>query len=171
MRENREYSFESFRRNEGNEEAFQIMKKAAGYNLTAVPNPIWLTGKSGTGKTHLLYALKRELEQKEQKKTTRIVSCHDLMRELIAVFSWDVYEDAIQDYVERFCREDVIMIEDVDYCLRGREASQVELVRLIRILVEKYEKQVVLTAYEEFVPFADWLKRKMQTGIVVQLKK
>ncbi len=168
MRENREYSFESFRRNEGNEEAFQIMKKAAGYDMVDMPNPIWLIGKSGTGKTHLLYALKRGLEHK---KNARIVNCHDLMRELIAVFSWDVYEDAVQDYIERYCREDVIMIEDVDYCLRGREASQAELVRLIIRLVEKYGKQVVMTAHDEFVPFADWLKRKMQTGTVIQLKK
>ena len=173
MRADREYTFETFMCHQGNQEAYEEMRLLGGKkdkDTELAGQLLWLQGTSGTGKTHLLYALQHDLKQREGKKA-RQISCRDLLKEIITMWEWDVYEDTVEDYIARFCREDVIMIEDVDYCLQGKDASRYEISRLIGKLINHHGKQVVITSHELLEPFYSMTKPLVRNMKVVILHK
>lgn len=138
-------------------------------------NPVWLKGPSRTGKTTLLYEIKNQAEHNQQsgdtadKRTVKLVSCDQFVRDLISIFQWDVYEDVTEDFIERYCGQDIIMIDDVDYTLEGKNSTQLEMFHVIQSLIKKHHKQVILTCHELPEPLYGWLQESLEDLTIVDM--
>lgn len=177
MRTGREYTFENFKQCAGNLEAYEVLY-SLGENADKKEDGVkggkgrilWLKGTSGTGKTHLLYALQHALRQNGEKRA-RQISCETLLKEIIKMWEWDLYEDMAEDYIARFCREEMLFIEDVDYCLRGKDSCQKEISCLIERLVNHHGKQVIITSHELLEPFYTMVTKRVKEIRMISMTK
>lgn len=142
------YTFENFIEGECNFTACEACKTVAEAPGDPALNPLFVYGKSGLGKTHLLQSIAAQVQQK--KDHTRIVYCHayDFLRDATAMSkalklkTGNVRELALA-FQEKYENCDILLLDDVQL-LEHAMATQERLAILIKHLRSK-GKQVVLS--------------------------
>src|SRR5690606_1203396 len=128
-------------------------------------NPLVITGRSGTGKTHLLHAFGHALKAHGVNRVA-VLDGREFVDELVAALA----DGAIGRWRQRFRRVDALLIDDVT-ALAGKERSQEELYLLHNILLES-GRQMAFTAP---VPPAQLegieprLATRLSGGLVIEL--
>lgn len=129
-------------------------------------NPIFLWGKSGTGKTHLLMALTHLFSQRGLKPL--FVRAETFTEHVISA----IRSSEMQKFREIYRHVDVLLIDDVHVFMR-KDATQEELFHLFNTL-HLSNKQIILSAnappfqLEEIEPR---LISRFEWGIVLHLKE
>jgi len=103
-------------------------------------------GNPGSGKTHLLCAIGRELIKKGKK--VYFSSCSMLVQELLAAKK----QLKLDKILKRLSVYDTIMIDDIGYVQQDREEMEV----LFTLLAERYERGSVMITSN--LPFSKWEK-------------
>ena len=142
------YTFENFIEGECNFTACEACKSVAENPGDPALNPLFVYGKSGLGKTHLLQAVAAQMQK--AKASTRIVYCHayDFLRDATAMSKalkykiGNVRELAVA-FQEKYENCDILLLDDVQLLERGVE-TQMRLAILIKHL-RAAGKQVVLS--------------------------
>ena len=142
------YTFENFVEGDCNFTACEACKSVAENPGDPALNPLFVYGKSGLGKTHLLQAVAAQMQK--AKAHTRIVYCHayDFLRDATAmskalsVKSGNVRELA-EEFQEKYEKCDILLLDDVQL-LEHAAATQRRLAILIKHL-RAMGKQVVLS--------------------------
>ena len=149
-----DYTFETFRYKESNFDALALMARLVEEEdfLSSKGRCIWLVGPSGSGKTHLLYSVLHGLEEKESDKRGRLISCDELVREYIRLLHFDCAKNPEETYIRRYCMEEIVLIEDVDYRLSGLVSTQEAILNLVTHMVNHHGKVVVLTSHHLLEP-------------------
>lgn len=130
-----DYTFETFIDTPSNHLARFAAQKIC--ETPGVYNPLYIFGPSGTGKTHLLYAIAKEYESKH--KTTLCVSVNQFLEEVLDA----IRTGANTEFRKKYHQADVLLIDGLQY-ISGKEASQKELFNIVdRRLLEN--KQVVFS--------------------------
>jgi DNA replication protein DnaC len=145
------------------EAKFPLLKPMETFDLAAVPeldirlfrdlaggdyirehrNVIFL-GRSGAGKTHMATAL--GIEACKNNFRTRFTSCYGLVNELIEARQ----ERALQRFVQRYVRYDLLILDELGYIPFSKEGSEL----LFQVLAERHEKGSVMITTN--LGFADW---------------
>jgi len=132
-----------------------------------VYNPLFIHGKSGLGKTHLLHAIgNRALDRAPWLKVVYVTS-ERFTNELV---------DAIRDkrtegFRQHFRRADVLLVDDVHF-LKDRTWTQEELFHTFNELYEQ-KKQIVLSSDrppEELSQLQDRLVSRFRWGLVAGIQ-
>ena len=142
------YTFENFIEGDCNFTACEACKSVAENPGDPALNPLFVYGKSGLGKTHLLQSIAAQLHKANAR--SRIVYCHayDFLRDATAVYkalknhSGNVRELATA-FQEKYENCDILLLDDVQLLEYGK-FSQEKLAVLIRHL-RSQGKQVVLS--------------------------
>ena len=142
------YTFENFVEGDCNFTACEACKSVAENPGDPALNPLFVYGKSGLGKTHLLQAVAAQMQKFKVK--SRIVYCHayDFLRDATAmskalsVKSGNVRELA-EEFQEKYENCDILLLDDVQL-LEHAAATQRRLAILIKHL-RAMGKQVVLS--------------------------
>ncbi len=142
------YTFDNFIEGECNFTACEACKTVAEVPGDPGLNPLFVYGKSGLGKTHLLQSIAAQIQQK--KDHTRVVYCHayDFLRDATAMSkalklkTGNVRELALA-FQEKYENCDILLLDDVQLLEHG-VATQERLAILIKHLRSK-GKQVVLS--------------------------
>ena len=160
------YTFDNFIEGETNRFA-----KAACMGVSLEPgfsyNPLFIYGNSGLGKTHLLYATIKALE--ENHPGIRIVykKCETFLNELVVA----IRQSATDVFKERYRNCDVLLIDDIQF-IAGKEGCQEEFFHTFSSLYEA-DKQIILTSDRppnEINPLADRLRSRFESGIIADIK-
>ena len=160
------YTFDNFIEGETNRFA-----KAACMGVSLEPgfsyNPLFIYGNSGLGKTHLLYATIKALE--ENHPGIRIVykRCETFLNELVVA----IKQSATDVFKERYRNCDVLLIDDIQF-IAGKEGCQEEFFHTFSSLYEA-DKQIILTSDRppnEINPLADRLRSRFESGIIADIK-
>ena len=158
------FSLESFAAGSSGRSALEAIRSAAtlpGHRY----NPLVITGRSGTGKTHLLHAFGHALKAHGVNRVA-VLDGREFVDELVAALA----DGAIGRWRQRFRRVDALLIDDVT-ALAGKERSQEELYLLHNILLES-GRQMAFTAP---VPPAQLegieprLATRLSGGLVIEL--
>jgi chromosomal replication initiator protein len=167
LRLNPKYTFEQFVIGSGNRFAH-----AAALAVAELPgqayNPLFVHGRPGLGKTHLLHAIGNYVERYGGGLRVRYAT----VEEYTSAFVEAVRDRRTSAFKERFRNADVVLIDDVQFLAR-KERTREELFHTFNALHDS-GRQVVLTSDrrpDELPDLEERLAERFQSGLVVELEQ
>lgn len=140
---NKNYTFENFVVGDANRLA-QTFALATAENPGKLYNPLFLYGKSGLGKTHLMHAIGNFIEENSNKKVLYVTSEKFISDfTLINRKDTDNY-DLIQHFKDKYRNIDVLMIDDIQF-LGGATKTQDEFFNTFNELYSS-NKQIIISS-------------------------
>jgi len=129
-------------------------------------NPLFIHGRSGLGKTHLLQAVCAEMARRDPPHEVIYVSCEALVNDLVRAMQ----VGQMQEFRDEIRRADLLVVDDIQF-LSGRESSQEELFHTFNA-VHQARKQIVLSADcapSEIPRLEDRLVSRFNWGLVTKI--
>lgn len=160
------YSFESFVAHEGVQRAKEIAKQVVSGGSESHNSPILFIGPEGSGKTHLLMAIKNYCSAKDP--LLRGVYCNgEQLKTLITEYSLAGCVGALR-YDMRDCS--LLLIDDIAGCW-GSEGIEAEVADTIHILIANGAAVIVSTTNEQYIagPTTKGLRDLMMQGTELHL--
>lgn len=162
---NKKFTFDNFVEGSYNKESLMIVKKII--KKLGKFSPIFITSKSGLGKTHILHATGNEL----------IKNNHSCMYVEPNKFTKDITElskiggDSITNYVESLKKYDVLLFDDIQN-LGERAVTLKVLFEILNTFIEN-EKQIIIASDKspnELSGFESRFITRFSSGITTTLK-
>ena len=159
-------TFDNFVVGKSNRMAYMAAKAVTQHPGTKY-NPLWITGKSGLGKTHLLGAVFHEIHEHDPKTVIEAYTAEELTALLIKAAQAD-HVDAL---LSRLRQPDVLLIDDMQY-LCGKSQTQAEFIRLLHALADNNHQAVITSSVEAkgLQPFADMYRRQFYGAASVDIQ-
>ena len=148
---NNNYQFENFIEKDGND----LAKKGALAvieNLGLKYNPLYIYGKSGSGKTHLLQAIGNKVLENNPEKRVKYISAENLL------------ENELEIQKVRDANLDLLIVDDIQILGEKDDMIKEKFFNLFNSLYVK-DKQIVLSSDSE----PDQLKN-VQSRLIVRFK-
>ncbi len=123
-----------------------IAAKAVSENPGTIHNPLFIYGKSGLGKTHLLHAIGNHITNNSDKKVLYTTS-NEFMTDYTGISSIDKGNynlDYAKDFKDKYRNVDVLLIDDIQF-LVGAERTQQEFFHTFNTL-HRSNKQIIITS-------------------------
>ncbi|MCK0168873.1 chromosomal replication initiator protein DnaA [Jannaschia sp. S6380] len=161
----RRFTFESFIVGKSNEMAHAAARRVATGGPVSF-NPLFLHGRVGLGKTHLMQAIAWEMQEAHPEKRVMYLSAEKFMYRFVQALR----EKATMDFKQLFRTVDVLLVDDVQF-IAGKESTQEEFFHTFNALVDQ-GKQVVISADRSPAEISDLEERitsRLQSGLVVDL--
>ena len=103
-------------------------------------NPLFIYGKSGLGKTHLLHAIGNYVRIKSPATKVLYRSTDDFVEEVVKAFK----DTGIENLKDKYRQVDVLLLDDVQF-LSTKEKTKETLFHIFNLLINS-GKQIVLTS-------------------------
>jgi chromosomal replication initiator protein len=162
---NPRYTFENFIVGPFNElahaAAVAVSKKPGG-----VYNPLFVYGKVGLGKTHLLQAIGNEVVENLSKKKTKYTPSEKFTSEVVS----SIRKHSIENLKTKYRSIDVLILDDIQF-LAGKEKTQEEFFHIFNHLYEK-NKQIILSSDrppKEIPALAERLRSRFEGGMIADI--
>lgn len=165
---NPKYTFDNFVVGDSNRFAFSSCLSVA-QNPGKLYNPLFLYGKSGLGKTHLMHAIGNYIVQNTNLRVLYITT-DEFMNEFISITRDSRNKEDNFNYIDIFKEKyrdvDVLMIDDIQF-LGSANATQQEFTNTFNSLYYK-EKQIIICSdrsVDDLKMFADRLRTRFNWGL------
>ena len=162
---NSNYTFENFVVGPSNQEA-----QSAALTTALEPgkfyNPLFIYGKSGIGKTHLLHAIGNYILRNDHNKHVYYVSSAEFLDDYVNA----IRASQIDEFKEGFKQNDVLLIDDIQF-LSGKDKITETFFHIFNHLVTRH-KQIVITsdrAPQELKKLEERLVSRFASGLSVQI--
>ena len=136
---NSKYTFDDFVVGNGNRFAHAACLAVAQSPAKAY-NPLFIYGRVGLGKTHLIQAIGNYIIQHSNKTKVLYISSEKFTNELIN----SIKDDRTVAFRDKYRNVDVLLIDDIQF-LAGKERTQEEFFHTFNTLHES-DKQIVITS-------------------------
>ena len=164
---NKEYSFENFIVDPSNSLAY-----AAAHAVTEQPgsryNPLFIYGKSGLGKTHLLHAIGNEIKERYQEAIVLYQTADRFVNEFINAIRFN----KVHRFQAKYHNIDVLLIDDMQF-ISNKEHTQEAFFHIFNALYEAH-KQIVFSSdtYPQNIKgIADRLRSRLAAGLVTDIRE
>lgn len=165
---NEKYTFDNFIVGDSNRFAFSSCLAVA-ENPGKLYNPLFLYGKSGLGKTHLMHAIGNYINKNTNLKVLYITA-DDFMNDFLDITKDRGNKEENLNYIDLFKSKyrdiDVLMIDDIQF-LGSATVTQQEFTNTFNSLYYK-EKQIIICSdrsVDDLKMFADRLKTRFNWGL------
>jgi len=130
-------------------------------------NPLFLYGKSGLGKTHLLNAIARQILDKNPKEKIVLIPAEKFAEELDQA----IKNNDLRGFRNIIRKSKVLMIDDFQF-LAGKDAAQDELMHIIDETLQSGGQVVVASDRlpREIPRLSDQLATKIQGGMIADIQ-
>ncbi|KKK67656.1 hypothetical protein LCGC14_2951890, partial [marine sediment metagenome] len=131
-----------------------------------VYNPLFIYGKVGLGKTHLLQAIGNEIIQNFKDKKVRYIPTGNFVAEVIS----SIRNRETEKLKSKYQKIDVLIIDDVQF-LTGKEKTQEEFFYTFNTLYEK-NKQIIISSDRppKAIPaLAERLRSRFEGGMIADI--
>ena len=163
------YTFESFV--SGNSNKFA---KASALAVAEQPgsmyNPLFIYGKSGLGKTHLMHAIGNYIKDNSRKKVL-YVTAETFVNDFLKIYRKDSNNfDNIDDFKEKYRNVDVLMIDDIQY-LEIAHKTQQEFFNTFNDLYTN-NKQIIIASDrspDDLKKLEERLRTRFVWGLIVNI--
>jgi len=159
------YTFETFVVGPSNREG-QAASLAAALNPGKFYNPLFLFGKSGLGKTHLLHAVGNYIRSKNKSMRVLYISSDQFIEEYFRC----IREKGFEALKNKFRNIDVILIDDIQF-LASREKVGEYFFSIFNLFINS-NKQIIMTSDRpplELKGLEDRLVSRFASGLSVGL--
>ena len=144
---------------------------AAARAVATVPsktyNPLFIYGGAGMGKTHLMHAIGRELNNRYTKIKVLYTSSERFMNEMINCIKLD----RMQTFHTHYRSADVLLVDDIQI-LGNKERTQEEFFHTFNELYE-HQKQIVISSDsppKSVTGLVDRLRSRFEWGLMVDMQ-
>ncbi len=161
---NRNYQFDNFIEGPSN----QFVKSAAigiAHNPSRTFNPLFIHGKVGLGKTHLLHAIGHSIASSHKNLRVQCITTEAFINDLV-----DNLRNKSVAQMKRFYRElDVLLVDDIQF-LQNRLNFEEEFCNMFEALINQ-NKQIVITCDKppSHLKLSERMVARMEWGLVAQL--
>jgi chromosomal replication initiator protein len=138
---NKGYTFDNFVVGPSNQEAHSASLTAA-LEPGQFYNPLFIYGKSGIGKTHLLHAIGNYVLVKNNKKDMNVY--YTSSTDFLDDYMHSVRMGTIEDFKEKFKIVDVLLIDDIQFLSKKEKTSEM-FFNIFNHLINNH-KQIVITS-------------------------
>ena len=108
-------------------------------------NPLFIYGRSGLGKTHLMRAIQNYIHETRPDLNTIYVDSADFLSEYVeATVAHDKQKSSYRNFKNKYQDADILLIDDIQY-LQGKEQTLDIVFQIFNRMVDE-GKQVVLSA-------------------------
>jgi len=159
------FTFDSFVVGKPNQLAHVAAKRVAEGGPVSF-NPLFLYGGVGLGKTHLMHAIARKLQDKDPDLRVVYLSAEQFMYRFVQA----IREHQMMDFKQMFRSVDVLMVDDVQF-IAGKDSTQEEFFHTFNALIDQ-NKQIIISADrapDDIKDLEDRIKSRLQCGLVVDL--
>ena len=105
-------------------------------------NIIWISGRTGYGKTGLANHIIKEF--KEKKRKTCKLSGDDFVDSLVENIRSHTLDDIIRDWTYYFRNHDLLVLDDIDYPLIGKPITQGIVKEVVKSITDNNRTKVIL---------------------------
>ncbi len=166
---NPQYTFESFVIGDSNRFA-QTAAVAVAEQPGKVYNPLFIHGKSGLGKTHLMHAIGNYIVETTDKKVLYVTS-DKFISDFIGINRKDTENyDVIEHFKEKYRNIDVLIIDDIQF-LGGAEKTQGEFFHTFNTLYDA-NKQIIISSDrspDDLKLLEDRLRTRFRWGLTANI--
>ena len=137
-----------------------------------IHNPLFIYGKSGLGKTHLMHAIGNFITQKSNRKVL-YCTCDEFMTEYTNIANPDNAKNTVEyanDFKNKYRNVDVLIIDDIQY-LVGAEKTQQEFFNTFNYLHQS-NKQIIISSDrspEDLKILEERLRSRFMWGLPVDI--
>jgi len=162
---NPNYVFENFVVAQNNSLAY-----AAAYAVTEKPgqiyNPLFIYGRSGLGKTHLLHAIANKVKMQHSRASIMYQSADRFVQEFINAIRFDT----IHTFQSKYQAADILLIDDIQF-MAHKEQTQEAFFQIFNLLYDA-QKQIVFssdTFPQNMEGIAERLRSRLAWGLVTDV--
>lgn len=161
---NRHYQFDNFIEGPSN----QFVKSAAigiAHRPSRSYNPLFIHGKVGLGKTHLLHAVGHAIQSSHKNLKVQCITTEAFINDLV-----DSLRNKSIASMKRFYRDlDVLLVDDIQF-LQNRLNFEDEFCNMFEALINQ-NKQIVITSDKppSHLKLSERMVARMEWGLVAQL--
>lgn len=129
-------------------------------------NPLFIYGKSGLGKTHLLVSIANYVQGNYPNMQTRYVSANDFLNDYVEA----TQRNRWADFNAKYHHADVLLVDDVQY-LEGKDETINQLFNIFNEM-RNQNKQVVLSADRapKDIDMDERMRSRFVSGMLVDVK-
>ncbi len=168
---NTDHVFNNYVVGDTNRLAF-IASKAVAEAPGTIHNPLFLYGRSGLGKTHLMHAIGNYVTENTNKKVLYTTS-NDFMTDFTGIANIDKGINSINyanEFKNKYRNVDVLMIDDIQF-LVGAERTQQEFFHTFNAL-HQMNKQIIITSDrspDDLKKIEERLRSRFKWGLPVDI--
>ena len=130
-------------------------------------NPLFISGGSGLGKTHLLHAVGNYAQELQTGLRIKYVSSEEFTNDYIN----SVRDDRQESFKRRYRNLDILMVDDIQF-LAGKEGTQEEFFHTFNAL-HQAEKQIILSSDRpprQLTTLEDRLRTRFEGGLITDIQ-
>lgn len=160
-----QYTFDTFIVGSTNTFAYAACKAVA-QNQTGAYNPLFIYGPSGMGKTHLLLAIKHEVNKNTPALNIVYINGEAFTNEFITA----IEQETTREFHEKYRNVDYLLMDDIQF-LAGKTQTQEEFFYTFNEL-HQIGKQIVLTSDrppKEIKTLEDRLRTRFEWGLLADI--
>lgn len=167
----KEYSFDNFVVGETNRLAF-VASKAVSRAPGTIHNPLFLYGRSGLGKTHLIHSIGNYITENSDKVVLYTTS-NDFRSDYSEISKFDKGSKSMayaQEFKNKYRNVDVLIIDDIQF-LVGADKTQQEFFHTFNTL-HQLNKQIIITSDkspDDLQKIEDRLTSRFKWGLPVNI--
>ena len=166
---NPQYTFNNFVIGDSNRFA-QTAAVAVAEQPGKIYNPLFIHGKSGLGKTHLMHAIGNYIKEHTNKRVLYVTS-DKFIADFIGINKKNTENyDVIEHFKEKYRNIDVLIIDDIQF-LGGAEKSQQEFFHTFNTLYDS-KKQIIISSDrspDDLKLLEDRLRTRFRWGLTANI--
>ena len=163
---NPKYTFENFVVGENNHFA-QAASLAVAEAPAKAYNPLFIYGRVGLGKTHLLQAIGHFIKKNDSSTKVKYISSEKFTNEMIN----SIRDDRMEEFRMAYRTVDVLLIDDIQFLI-NKERTQEEFFHTFNDLYESHHQVVISSdrSPKEMVPLEERLRSRFEWGLIVDIQ-
>lgn len=164
------FTFDNFVIGDSNKYAAAAARAVAEHPGTNL-NPLFIYGKPGLGKTHILHAIGNEILRNNPDLRVYYTTAENFTNDLIYSLRNSNNNELMKQFRDKYRNLDVLMIDDVQF-LAGKNSSQDNLFHIFNDLYNE-EKQIILSSdrpAKELTYIEDRLTSRFASGVIADIQ-